>query len=325
MQHSDNHKSSDFIIKSTFWVSLTAILVLIPFTVLSCIGERYLICGMIFLIMAVCAINLRLGFKGEYLNILNLVGVVLLIITSCIALYQLGVVASYWPILLAFSLYFILPQKQAQLINVLFIIFIAPVAWYALEQDVLIRFFAVLVATSLFALTSTHEIHKKYYLVKEQSITDLMTGLYNRSLLQSSLEDSIHQYQRSNVDMAILMIDIDHFKSINDQLGHDIGDNVLKQTGTLLKNTFRASDRVFRIGGEEFLALIYNTDNKGAISVAEKLRHAFENSAILPDRTITISVGVASLTPGMDWKQWMKQGDENLYKAKANGRNQVVS
>ncbi len=323
MQH--DHELPDFINKSTAWVSLSAILILTPFTILSCLGERYLVCILILLIMAICAINIWLGFKGKYNNILNLFGVALLTLTSCVSLYKLGVVASFWPILVVLSLYFILPQKQARIINILFVIIVAPIAWLALDQDVIIRFFAVLFATSLFALSTTHEIYKKYSLVKMQSITDLMTGLYNRSLLQSSLENSIHQYQRSNINMAILMIDIDHFKSINDQLGHDVGDNVLKQTGTLLKNTFRASDRVFRIGGEEFLALIYNTDNKGAISVAEKLRHVFENSAILPDRTITISIGVASLTPSMDWKQWMKQGDENLYKAKANGRNQVVS
>jgi diguanylate cyclase (GGDEF)-like protein len=320
-----DHELPDFIIKSTAWVSLSAILILIPFTILSCLGERYLICILILLIMAICAINIWLGFRSQYNNILNLFGVALLTLTTCISLYKLGVVASFWPILVVLSLYFILPQKQARIINILFVIIVAPIAWLALDQDVIIRFFAVLFATSLFALTTTHEIYKKYSLVKEQSITDLMTGLYNRSLLQSSLENSIHQYQRANINMAILMIDIDHFKSINDQLGHDIGDIVLQETGKFLKNAFRASDMVFRIGGEEFMALIYNTDKKGAIRVAEKLRAEFEQLTLLPDRTITVSVGVAVLEQDMDWKQWMKQGDENLYQAKSNGRNQVVA
>ncbi|PHS26336.1 MAG: hypothetical protein COA83_02975 [Methylophaga sp.] len=325
MQQKSTQEMPDFIIRSTLGVSLSVILLMIPFSIISIIQDRYLIATLIMLMLLACGTNVWLGCKDQYHNKINLLGILVTAITAAISLYQLEVIASYWSLLLVIALYLILPLKQAWIVNIVFVSVIVPIAWHVLEQGIVLRFFSVLIGTSLFAFTSTHEIYKQYYLLKEQSITDNLTGLYNRSTLQSSLENALHQSDRSNTDMAILMIDIDHFKTINDQFGHDVGDTVLKKTGAFLKQSFRASDSVFRIGGEEFMALIYNSDKTDAIRVAEKLRKEFLQLPLISGHTISISIGVASLQAEMDWKQWMKLGDENLYKAKDNGRNQVVS
>ncbi|MFW5447263.1 MAG: GGDEF domain-containing protein [Methylophagaceae bacterium] len=315
----------DFIIKSTLGVSATVLLILIPFTILSFIEARYLIGSLMAIIQILCIANIWISLKNQYHNGLNLFAIVILLITNCLGLYQIETLASYWPSLAVLSLYFILPQKQAQIANILFIIIISPIAFNILEPTIALRFFAVFLGISFFAFTSTHEIYKQHYRLKEQSITDNLTGLYNRSLLQDSLEKAIHQSDRANTDVTILMIDIDHFKMINDRFGHDIGDSVLKSTGSFLSRSFRTSDMVFRIGGEEFLALIYNTDKAGAISLAEKLRQEFEQLSLVNNHNATISIGVSSFQPSMDWKQWMKKGDERLYIAKSNGRNQVAA
>ena len=316
-------EAPDFIIKSTLGVSITVFLLLIPFTLLSFIQERYLLASLMAVLQLFCIANIRISLMGQYYFRLNMLAIFILIITTGVALFQLKTLASYWPSLTVLSFYFILPKKQAWIINIIYICILSPIAWHMLEPAIALRFFAVLLGLSFFAFCSTHEIYKQHYLLKEQSVTDILTGLYNRSLLQSSLENAIHQSDRSNTEMAILMLDIDHFKTINDRFGHDVGDSVLKSTGEFLNDFFRTSDIVFRIGGEEFLTLIYNTDKVGAISVAEKLRHEFEQLPLVNNHNITLSIGVASLQSDMDWKQWMKQGDDNLYKAKSNGRNQV--
>lgn len=325
MQPFHNTELPDFIVKSTLGVSLTAIVLLIPFSILSFTQARYILALLILFIVMFCSFNVWFGLKNRYHNGINLVGIFMLTVTTVVALYQLGVIGSYWASLAVLSLYFILPKKQAWAVNILFVCIVIPVAWGVLEQDIALRFIAVLLGTSLFALTSTNEIYKQHYRLKEQSVTDSLTGLYNRSTLQSSLENALHQSDRSNTDMAILMIDIDHFKIINDQFGHDVGDTVLKKTGAFLNQSFRASDSVFRIGGEEFMALIYNSDQTDVIRVAEKIRKEFLQLPLISGHTISISIGVAGLQAEMDWKQWMKLGDENLYKAKDNGRNQVVA
>lgn len=223
------------------------------------------------------------------------------------------------------ALYFILPKKQAWIANIIFIVIIFPVAWNVLEQPVAARFTAVLLGTSFFAFLSMHEIYKQHYMLKEQAVTDTLTGLYNRSLLHSSLEHAIHQSVRTNTAMTLIMLDLDNFKEINDEYGHDVGDSVLESVGKFLKNSFRASDMVFRIGGEEFLALIHNTDESKGQDIAEKLRGEIEHLTLIPDHTVTVSIGVSGLQPDMGWREWMKLSDDNLYQAKSSGRNQVIA
>ncbi len=325
MQELRNSELPDFIVKSTLGVSFIAAVVLTPFAFLSFFQDRYFLGITILLILTFCSMNVWFGLQNRYHNSLNLFGALLLTVTTALALYQLGIKGSYWASVAVLSFYFILPEKQAWIINAIFVAAITPIALYVLEPQVAFRFFATLLAISLFAFTSTREIYKQNYLLTEQSITDILTGLYNRALLQSSLENAIHQNDRLGTDMTILMLDIDHFKAINDQFGHDIGDSVLKATGEFLNNAFRASDMVFRVGGEEFLALMLNTDINNALKIAEKIRKEFVQLPLIPNHIVTISIGISHLKPDMDWKQWMKQGDENLYKAKSNGRNKVVA
>ncbi|MFW5447264.1 MAG: GGDEF domain-containing protein [Methylophagaceae bacterium] len=326
MQQLRSTELPDFIVKSTFWVSITSTLLLIPFTINNFIQGRFLLGIFTTIILLLCSINAWFGLNGQYRNGLNLFAIAPIFTFAIgLAFYQLGIAGSYWAPLALLALYYTLPQEQARIVNVLYLCIIIPIAWHVLDPALAVRFLAVLLGISFFAFASIHEIYKTHYLLKEQSITDNLTGLYNRSLLQNSIENAINQSQRSNTPMAILMLDIDQFKKINDQFGHDIGDSVLKSTGEFLADFFRSSDIVFRIGGEEFLAIIYNTDNASSLKVAEKLRQEFELLPLIPNHTVTISIGVSNLQPNMDWKEWMKHGDENLYKAKSNGRNQVVA
>jgi diguanylate cyclase (GGDEF)-like protein len=121
------------------------------------------------------------------------------------------------------------------------------------------------------------------------------------------------------------MLDLDNFKSINDDFGHNVGDHVLKSVSDYMKEYFRSSDMIFRIGGEEFLVLLYNTDETDSLVIAEKVRADIEQLPLITDRPVTVSVGVSSLKPGMNWKTWMKQCDKKMYLAKSGGRNQVVN
>lgn len=316
----------DYIIKSTLKVNFVSILVIFPFGINDFVQGRYLIGALILVVICLCVANVWMGLNDKYHEGINILGIVpAIILTISFATYELGVVGSYWAFLGVLSLYFILPEKRAWVANLIFLIIIVPVAWHSLDQAEAVRFIAVISGTSLFASLSVHEISKQNYLLKKLATTDSLTGLYNRTLLQSSLERAIHQSSRTNTAMSLIMLDIDHFKKINDVYGHDVGDRVLALMGEFLRHHFRGSDMVFRIGGEEFLVLVYNTDKRKALGVAEKLRAEVERLELIPDYTVTVSGGVSNFFDGDSWKQWMKQCDENLYIAKASGRNQVIA
>jgi diguanylate cyclase (GGDEF)-like protein len=141
--------------------------------------------------------------------------------------------------------------------------------------------------------------------------------------MESTLSDAMERNRRNGSFVSILLVDIDFFKKINDTFGHNVGDRVLKGLVELITNRSRRLDRMFRIGGEEFL--VYLPDTKGAVAVshAEALRELIAKSALLPDHQVTVSIGVAELAGDPSREAWIKRADEALYRAKRSGRNRV--
>ncbi len=168
--------------------------------------------------------------------------------------------------------------------------------------------------------------HEEIY---KMTITDGLTQLYNKRYLIEALEKEIARAKRYKRLLSIIMIDIDHFKQINDQYGHIAGDAVLKLLGRLLSKRIRSEEIVARYGGEEFLVLLPETDRKGAASMAEAIRSIVEGYVFtFEDQRlrVTISAGVAEYDPDKHSSpdELVKDADEHLYKAKTSGRNQVA-
>ena len=155
---------------------------------------------------------------------------------------------------------------------------------------------------------------------------DTLTGLWNRRKAWDLMEYEAHRSNRHARPIGVAMMDIDKFKSVNDTLGHDVGDQVLRKVAAILSETLRKGDILVRWGGEEFLAVFPETDQEGARIAAEKLRAAVESAPWdLPDRPgVTISIGVAGKTTTSEWDQVLKDADTALYRAKDNGRNRVA-
>ncbi len=162
--------------------------------------------------------------------------------------------------------------------------------------------------------------------------TDDLTGLYNRRFFFERLETEILRSVRHGHEFSCILLDLDHFKKINDTHGHDIGDLVLLATGTLLRENCRKSDVAARYGGEEFILLLPECGEECARATAEKLRSLIEGLSGPTEETVQIKVtasfGVASYLPSTisatgSISQLVKQADRALYRAKANGRNRV--
>jgi len=166
--------------------------------------------------------------------------------------------------------------------------------------------------------------NKKLY---EKSITDPLTGLYNREYLNEFLSKKIEEAKRYSFPLSVAMIDIDHFKKINDTYGHLIGDCVLKELSTLLKSNFRGSDVVARYGGEELFVIMPFTDIKSACDKMEKFRKLIENYTFCDKKNVklTISIGVHQFENSCtSIRDLILKADRKVYFAKKNGRNRVI-
>jgi diguanylate cyclase (GGDEF)-like protein len=165
--------------------------------------------------------------------------------------------------------------------------------------------------------------------MRNLSIRDPLTGLFNRRYMEEATAQEQHRTRRNNVQMAIIMVDIDHFKKFNDNFGHDAGDAVLRVLAEFLKKHVRGSDIACRYGGEEFILILSPSTVEGARQRAEKIREGAAALRVSHNNqdlgTITLSLGVAIFPDhGSDTATGVKAADLALYKAKRDGRNQVV-
>jgi diguanylate cyclase len=161
---------------------------------------------------------------------------------------------------------------------------------------------------------------------EEKSVRDDLTGLYNRRQLKTELEQARLQANAEDIPFCMCLIDVDRFKQINDNNGHLVGDAILKEFAKVASNTIRDSDILGRFGGDEFLLILKNTDLKGAVMHAERLRvyaHFLDFQKILPQKHISLSIGVAQYRRGEKINDLMSRADSALYQAKQLGRNRV--
>jgi diguanylate cyclase (GGDEF)-like protein len=161
-------------------------------------------------------------------------------------------------------------------------------------------------------------------LAEQRAVSDALTGLPNRRAADESIRRMAALSGRSLNPLAAIMLDLDRFKQLNDQHGHEFGDRALAMVGQVLTSTIRASDFAARYGGEEFLLLLPETDRTGAIEVAEKIRRAIERIELPRVGALTASFGVAALPEdAVEPGQLLRRADRALYAAKARGRNRV--
>jgi len=173
-------------------------------------------------------------------------------------------------------------------------------------------------------LAEIHALHEK---LSQQAIRDPLTGLFNRGYLEETLTRELARAERDGVPASVIMLDLDHFKYVNDIYGHAAGDLVLQALGKLLRQQSRVSDIVCRYGGEEFLALLPGMPLDVAIRRSEKWRTSVEAMCVMyegKEVRVTVSIGVAVFERGSNRDELMKSADKALYAAKDKGRNCVA-
>jgi diguanylate cyclase (GGDEF)-like protein len=174
----------------------------------------------------------------------------------------------------------------------------------------------------------TRKLSEKTRELERIATHDPLTGLYNRRFADEYLDERIEEFNRYQRSFAVALVDLDHFKSINDLYSHNTGDEVLRAVSAILLDRCRETDMVARYGGEEFLLCFPEASIAAAEEICEQIRHAIHNTSwdlVVPGAEVTLSAGVAAMRPGLGRRDLLGTADRNLYAAKAAGRNRVVA
>ncbi|NNJ91619.1 MAG: GGDEF domain-containing protein, partial [Gammaproteobacteria bacterium] len=200
------------------------------------------------------------------------------------------------------------------------------------SSDVFLLHLLWLFSAFSFGLLNAYLIEKSHiltFLKKRQleriATTDGLTGLYNRLKIEQLINEEVDRAIRYKRRFSLVLLDLDHFKNVNDQFGHHVGDVVLKEFSAVLVSEVRKVDEVARWGGEEFVILLPETSIDEAHNVSEHVRSKVENYQFAIIKNLTVSIGISEYISGDNLQSIINRADKALYEAKTNGRNQIKS
>lgn len=244
---------------------------------------------------------------------------------------------SIWLAIVPFICFMFLGEKFGLITSLIFnAIFIATLSYFYImfpERGfsllVIITTTGALTCSTILAWAFADNRTRLIALLSKQARTDTLTSLLNRRGLMSYFDLFINLYKRSEQDLSVLIIDLDNFKRINDNFGHDIGDLVIIECANLIKTELRETDIAARLGGEEFIVLLANTNLKKAEVFANRIKAIIESLTIDSNHSspikVTASIGITCASEhNSSFQNLYKAADEALYQAKKNGRNRIV-
>ncbi|MFT6286818.1 MAG: diguanylate cyclase (GGDEF)-like protein [Alcanivorax sp.] len=231
----------------------------------------------------------------------------------------------YWMYPLLVALPVLLQIRWAALLGVLSGVVVMPLVFTQFDRSAAIIIFISMAHTWLISAWLMFAVSRHSRQLKDMALTDPLTGAYNRRYFEEQVRQSLDIWRRYQRPSTLLLMDIDHFKHVNDSFGHGVGDQSLKLLVNLIASRIRGVDTLCRYGGEEFAVLLSETSARHGVRLAEELRSRVEESELLPEGTLTISVGVTDIAAAGDAEEWLRLTDEALYRAKKQGRNRIES
>ncbi|ESP95424.1 MULTISPECIES: GGDEF domain-containing protein [Pseudoalteromonas] len=304
-------------------LSLIIMVIFAPLAVKNFIIGEYALGALIAIFICAFLADSNALLKGRALPINENIIAILAISCVSLTLFTLGAGTIFWIFPVSIIISFSFPLITSIIFNSLLLL--TTTTYVFLNYDVAdsLRFFFAFLLTASAVHLLLRQIDALHTLLKEESSKDALTGALNRRQLSFFLSDALANKTHYHNDSTLIMIDVDHFKQINDIYGHAKGDEVLINLVSDIRAQIRESDLLFRVGGEEFVVLLPNTQLKTAEKVAQKLRANIKTSALLDNRTITVSLGLCATGSGLTQTKWMSCADKALYAAKQRGRDRV--
>jgi diguanylate cyclase (GGDEF)-like protein len=299
-------------------------IILLPFIVINLKNGEFTFSFLLILLFAQTLTNVvSYTYKKRYIfPTLTTFAICFILLIYGIA--KLGIHLSYWayPILIVYQFY--TPRIIVRNTIPVIILGLALVTYIYHGMTFALRLTAALALMYFFASNMIKVILDQQSKLKALADRDPLTGASNRNQMKVSFQHSIDRALRGYGTASLVYIDIDHFKAINDEYGHNAGDRVLIELVNLAKSRMRQVDEIYRSGGEEFIILLRDTNQQGALSFARDLRKQIADHLFYKQIKVTASIGVAEFHQDLDIDQWIIAADKQLYNAKRSGRNCVM-
>ena len=220
------------------------------------------------------------------------------------------------------GVFFILTPKVSATIAILILSGLGAYMWNDLSAISVFQYAMSSLVTVMFSYAFADRMRKQQCQLLQLSIKDPLTGAGNRRAMEEKLISSVEARRRNkNIPTALILIDLDEFKKINDVYGHAVGDEILIHFVEIISDRIRHTDHVYRFGGEEFVVIADNTDADRVSILAEQLREAIDSSQFPAQLHVTISLGIAQHKEGETGFEWLGRADKAMYQAKKAGRN----
>jgi diguanylate cyclase (GGDEF)-like protein len=247
-----------------------------------------------------------------------------MIAAAALATAQQGMYGALWTFPIVLFCYFLLPRRVALICSVGVLLVFTVLVYRHVGVEMAPRFFGALLVSTVMVNVVLSILNELQDALVQQANTDALTGAFNRRSLDACVAELIERRRRQGAPSSLLLIDVDHFKRINDRLGHHSGDEVLRALVRVVSGRKRRFDRLFRYGGEEFVLLLPDAPLAAALAVAEQLRALMQAARPLNEE-VTVSIGVAELGEKQAQDEWLRAADGALYAAKNAGRNRVMA
>jgi diguanylate cyclase (GGDEF)-like protein len=307
-----------------FWLSLVASVLVAPFVL------YHLVSGHWFLLLVTAStwiVLLGVTVETWWTRRVATPGLLAFaVVGSCsilLATYRLGLSGALWAYPAVAFVYYMLGTRLASYIMLGLCPGVVLVAATQVDPALLMRFAATIALTWLLSLAFSANTDRQRRELAELACRDPLTGAGNRREMEAELRRAVHLKERHGTPYSLIILDIDHFKRINDSYGHQTGDRVLIALTERIQERLRQTDQLFRAGGEEFVILLPETGVAQARQVADELAERVRSSALAGIEGITASLGVAELDAAESLDGWFMRADNSLYAAKAEGRDRV--
>jgi diguanylate cyclase (GGDEF)-like protein len=235
--------------------------------------------------------------------------------------YLIGVHQVYWAYPALMAIFYLIRPRDAIVLATLMVIALLPKLLPQADTHATMTIIITIIVTSTFAFAFSMITSRQREQLLSLATKDSLTGAGNRRALDTKLSELVNSFKRTQQSSSIILIDLDHFKAVNDVYGHAVGDQILKSVTEIFNLRIRVTDSLYRIGGEEFVVVLDGQDLHRAAHLAEQLRTLVDANELVPDQSVTISLGCAELKDGESANDWLHRADQALYRAKDAGRN----
>ena len=302
-------------------LSAAGALGVLPFAILR-LHDGQLVAGLIDMVVVVGFVLVgTFVYRTKKVRTASIVGSGLCAVGVITTVYLYGPQQAYWAYPALMSIFYLLRPREAIALAFVVIAALLPTLLTFDDSFRMTTVVVTIIVTCAFAYAFVTITNKQRDELIRLATRDPLTGAGNRRALETRLTEIVALHRRRAGNVSLLLIDLDHFKKVNDKHGHAVGDHILQSITQIINLRIRTTDGLYRIGGEEFVVVADDLDLQQATHLAEQLRLLVDANELVPDHSVTISLGVAQLKLGESPTDWLLRADSALYDAKRNGRN----